>query len=141
MVIDEFLAELDPDLACKSEGMKVLAMAFADDLILTAQSPNVFQTKIDRLSSFLVARVLEANAAKFSSMVIEPSEWQKRSTVCTDIQFDIHGRPLALTVCTSTWRYLEVHFSVERLEKGLVRKQLTTLIERCPRHRFSLNSA
>ncbi|KAH7963777.1 hypothetical protein HPB52_022887 [Rhipicephalus sanguineus] len=70
---------LDPELAFRSEGMNVSAMAFADDLILTAESPSGLQTQINRLSSFLVTSGLEANAAKSSSLVIEPSGWQKRS--------------------------------------------------------------
>lgn len=130
LVIDEFLAELDPQLAFTSEGMKVSAMAFADDIILTTATHWGLKQQIDRLNSFLGARGLKINAAKSTTLVIEPSGWQKRSKIRTDIHFFVNGERLATTNCTSTWRYLGVHFGVKGLEKGLVRRQLAILLER-----------
>uniref|UniRef100_L7LUB5 Putative tick transposon n=1 Tax=Rhipicephalus pulchellus TaxID=72859 RepID=L7LUB5_RHIPC len=114
----------------KTASQQTLLVAFADELILTAESSRGLRVQIDQLSSFLVARGLEANAGKSSSLVIEPSGWQKHFKIRTDIEFQTHGKLLAVTGCTSTWRYLGVHFSVKGLQKGLLRKQLMTLREK-----------
>lgn len=130
LVIDEFLDELSPNLAFRSEGLQISAMAFADDLILAASTEHGLREHISQLELFLEKRGLRANAGKSSSLVILPSGRDHKSKICADRKFSIHGEEMASQSCSSLWKYLGVTFSATGRIQGPIRHELAALLQR-----------
>ncbi|KAL1486221.1 hypothetical protein MTO96_031490 [Rhipicephalus appendiculatus] len=67
LVLDEFLEHLDSELAFTSENLRVSGMAFADDLILAASTPEGLRIHLQKLQEFLEERGLRANPTAIST--------------------------------------------------------------------------
>lgn len=74
LVLDEWLQGLDENISFTSGGLMVLAMAFADDLLVMATTPQGLQERLDSLMSFLVPRGLQINVTKPFTLALVPAK-------------------------------------------------------------------
>lgn len=106
-------------------------MAYADDLILFASSPEEMQKRIDRLLVGLGSLGLELNALKCRVLCIRGNKKGKFCYVDTSVNVVVDGTALPVVAADSEFNYLGVRFNwkgVARTPLGL--EQLLTRLDR-----------
>lgn len=129
LVVDEFLQTLDPGIGYSSDQLQLDGMAFADDLIVFASTPEGLQRRLDSLHSFVGARGLAINAEKSFTVSIVPSGREKRTKVVTTGNFSVSGIPLPACGIEARWKYLGVEFSPNGRNVPLT-KDVASMLER-----------
>lgn len=94
LVIDEFLAGVDTNVAFRSGDFSLDAMAFADDLVVLASTPRGLQERLDSLAAFLSPRGLSINVKKSFTLSLQPSGREKKVKLLCDKIFHIDGQLL-----------------------------------------------
>lgn len=90
LIIDGLLRSLPSHIAASIDTIKVNALAFADDLILAANTPDGLQDLIDHTQKYLESCGLKLNPAKCRSLSIQGQPKRKR-TVIEDRRFMVRG--------------------------------------------------
>uniref|UniRef100_L7M1A0 Putative tick transposon n=1 Tax=Rhipicephalus pulchellus TaxID=72859 RepID=L7M1A0_RHIPC len=130
LVLDKFLQHQGDAISFRSGGVSASAMAFADDIILTAGTPGGLQSQLDSLHTYLQERGLDVNASKSRTLTIIPSGKEKKAKIVTDRVYTIGGQPIEATTCTATWKYLGIQFQGVHATNDTVRKDLAALLHR-----------
>lgn len=129
MVMDRLLTSLPNDIGCRIDSIKLNALAFADDLILAAETPAGLQTLLDHTHAFFVACGLEVNPSKCLSVGIKGQPKQKNS-VLTRYAFTIAGNTIPCLGRTDTFTYLGVDFTPDGRSKVYPHVVLQPMIDR-----------
>ncbi|EEC09393.1 reverse transcriptase, putative [Ixodes scapularis] len=122
MVLDEFLSSVDPRVAFRSGDLTVDAMAFADDLVVCASTPQGLQQRLNDLAAFLSPRGLNIDVAKSFTLSLQPSAREKKCKIVTTNRFHINGEPLPVSGVASVWRGTPApapgHFSSKETQRN-----------------------
>lgn len=133
LVVDEFLSNVDPGVAFRSGQFSLDAMAFADDLVVCASTPQGLQQRLNDLAAFLTPRGLTINTAKSFTLSLQPSGKEKKCKIVTTRSFNIDGEALPVSGVASVWRYLGISFTPDGTESSGVELELDRLLERVRR--------
>lgn len=89
------------------------AVAYADDLILFASTPNGLQLLIDCATRFLNECGMSINTRKSLTISIRASGHIKKTAVDPAVTFRSENQPLPSLARSDTWKYLGITFSPE----------------------------
>lgn len=117
MILDELLDGIPNEAGLSFGGSKISAMAYADDLILLANSTSAMKELIRHCVGFFRKRGLDINAEKSSSLAMRvvPSK-KKLYAVSTPLHY-IDGKPLRQITPGQQVRYLGHSYSYDGMEK------------------------
>lgn len=108
-VVDEYLATLPEAVGFSVGEERTNALAFADDLVLVASTPQGLQLLLDQAENFFTPRGLTFGVSKCSTLSLVPSGRDKKMRVDNRV-FRLGGVELPASGCTSSWRYLGVDY-------------------------------
>ena len=91
-VIDRLLQRLPRGIGADVQGLKINAMAFADDIILLASTRDGLQISLDTTAAFLNSCGLMVNANKCMTVAIKTVPHEKKTAVEPNIKFNVDGR-------------------------------------------------
>ena len=106
LVIDQLLKRLPTHITSDIDGVKVNAMAFADDMTLLASTGPEFQELINVTSRFLRACGMKLNPAKCLTCSIVPAPHLKKSAVDGKMRFDCDNVSIPAAINSTCWSYL-----------------------------------
>lgn len=112
LVIDRLLRSLPKEIGAKVGNAMTNAAAFADDLVLFAETPMGLQKLLDVTTNFLCSVGLTLNADKCFTVSIKGQPKQK-CTVVTQHSFRIGSREVPSLKRTDEWKYLGIRFTAE----------------------------
>lgn len=127
LVLNEWLQGLDERITFVSGDLRVSAMAFADDLLIMATTPQGLQERLDSLMSFLVPRGLQINVTKSFTLALVPSK-DKKVKVDTSKIFTVGGIALPTSDTATVWRYLGLQFSAMGRSAMPLERELAELL-------------
>ncbi|MDT3826415.1 reverse transcriptase domain-containing protein, partial [Staphylococcus aureus] len=90
-MIDHLLRSLPRECGATFNGQPVRAMAFADDLVLLADSAVGLQTSLDRATAFLAECGLKFNLGKCHTVSLFGDGNRRRTVVDASRTFTING--------------------------------------------------
>ena len=129
LVIDQLVRSLPQECGSTYNGKTVRTMAFADDLILLADSPIGLQHLLDWTSTFLWTCGL-LNTSKCHTVLIVGNGGLRKTVVDANRIFHIKGKPLRALSREDSWKYLGIEFSPEERRPVRLNNQLSPLLER-----------
>lgn len=86
-------------------------MAFADDLVLAASTPDGLRELLAGLQVFLAAKGLLLNPSKCVTIALQPGAKGKKSTMLTDPFCSIGGVLVPCVDTSTVWKYLGINFN------------------------------
>jgi hypothetical protein len=107
-VIDEALDSLNKSIGVSFGGIKVSALAFADDLVLIAESPQAAEVQLKTLMSVLRDGGLELNSKKCATLILKVDKKRKKWYIGSD-RIAIDGEPIPTMSPTDGYKYLGIH--------------------------------
>lgn len=110
LVMDRAIRKLSANIGYTYNGVKINCIAYADDIILIAETENGLQSSIDVLTHELASFGLQTNIAKSSTISLVPSGRQKKIKVITEPKFRVSGQHLRAIGVADVWKYLGVEF-------------------------------
>ncbi|CAL7940835.1 unnamed protein product [Xylocopa violacea] len=113
MIIDRLLKLIPSEIGVEVAGQKFNAFAFADDLVLIAQTQQGLQAMIDEASIYLSKCGLMLNTGKSFTVAIRNVPHMKKSVVDHKTRFTCLGKDLPVIKREDEWTYLGVPFSPE----------------------------
>lgn len=116
LVINEVLDGLLPIIGVETGGVKINALAFADDLVLMASTADGLQRLLNATTEILRAFGLELMAAKCSALSLVPSGRDKKMKVATESLFVVDGARIPQLQVLDRWKYLGIVYD----SRGLV---------------------
>jgi len=115
LVVDEGLRAI-PDAVGYSLGRTVVnAIAFADDVILVAETPAGLRQACEAFTERLEVAGLRVNPSKCATLTLVPSG-RDRKVKTVDEAYSLGGTVLPTLDVTSLWRYLGVAFAGSRID-------------------------
>lgn len=134
LVVDEFLAEhCGEEIAFVSANalgeLNVSGMAFADDLIVFASTPQGLQHKLLSLTRFLSRRGLKLNPSKCLSLAMIPAGKEKLVKIDPTFKFYIDNVAIPAAAGETEWRYLGISFSARGTRARPVHNELKMYLE------------
>ena len=107
-VLDELLDTLGSKFGVEIDGVKLNALAFADDLALLSGSSIGTQVLLSETKSFLDQRGMSVNVAKSTAMRMRPIKGRKWARMCVTEQEQImyDGRPIPMSKSIDAAKYL-----------------------------------
>lgn len=132
MVIDRLLRSLPSEIGCSLGTAKINALAFADDLILCASTPNGLSKLLEVTNSYLSLCGLKLNPAKCLTISIKGQPKNKR-TLVEERTFQIENNKIPFLKRSDEWRYLGVTFTPSGKTKFLPHLEVEPQLERLAR--------
>ena len=105
-------------------------MAFADDLVLLADSPIGLQHLLDWTRIFLGTCGLLLNTSNCHTVSIVDNGGLRKTVVDANWIFHIKGQSLRVLSLEDFWKYLGIEFSLEERRPVRLNNQLRLLLER-----------
>lgn len=132
-VIDEFIDSIPPGFGVRLGEGRCASLAFADDLVILAETAAGLQFLLDKFQEFLSTRGLTVNVKKSSNLSLVGDGKNKKAKICP-VAFKVNGEPLRVIDCSGSWRYLgvEVNTSGEIWYNGVNFDDLIVRLERAP---------
>ncbi|CAB0033470.1 unnamed protein product, partial [Trichogramma brassicae] len=130
IVIDHLLRSLPTECGIPFCGRTIRAMAFADDLILLAQTPAGLQKLLDHTASFLAECGLRVNSSKCHSLTIRGLGQAKKTVVDAQQHYCVNGQQIRALTSEDTLTYLGVVFSAQGRRKFDSASKISLLLER-----------
>ena len=130
LVIDQLLCSLPQECGFTYNGKTVRTMAFADDLVLLADSPIDLQHLLDWTSTFLGTCGLLLKTSKCHTVSIVGNDGLRKTVVDANRIFHFEGQPLRAFSREDFWKYLWIEFSPEGRRPVRLNNQLSPLLER-----------
>lgn len=129
LVIDGLLRSLPGHIGWRLGDAHVNALAFADDLVLCASTPDGLQELLNAAEAYLNPRGLAFNVSKCSSLSLVASGREKKVKVISH-PFKLSGGELPASSLNDIWRYLGISFSPEGRSRLVLLRELRPLLER-----------
>ncbi|CAB0043079.1 unnamed protein product [Trichogramma brassicae] len=130
IVIYHLLRSLPTECGIPFCGRTIRAMAFADDLILLAQTPAGLQKLLDHTASFLAECGLRVNSSKCHSLTIRGLGQAKKTVVSAQQHYCVNGQQIRALTSEDTWTYLGIVFSAQGRRKFDSASKISLLLER-----------
>ncbi|KAL7295026.1 hypothetical protein TKK_0011629 [Trichogramma kaykai] len=130
IVIDHLLRSLPTECGVPFCGRTIRAMAFADDLVLLAQTPAGLQKLLDHTASFLDECGLRVNSSKCHSLTIRGFGPAKKTAVDAGQHYCVNGQQIRALTSEDTWTYLGIVFSAQGRRKFDSASKISLLLER-----------
>ena len=130
MVMDGLLRLLPPEVGVDIEGERYSALAFADDLVFVASTPQGLQTVLDEAASYLAKCGLAINTGKSFTVAIRSVPHMKKSVVDGRTRFMCAGQELPALKREDEWKYLGVPFTPEGRSRGQETELLKTALQK-----------
>ncbi|CAL7932962.1 unnamed protein product [Xylocopa violacea] len=111
MVMNQLLKKLTPEIGCRVGRECVNAAAFADDLILFAETPRGLQNLIDTATQYLRSCGLTINIGKSLTIGIRANAKLKKTAVDVQTKFNCDGRILRTLGRGEEIKYLGIKFN------------------------------
>ena len=129
LVIDQLLRSFPQECSSTYNGKTVRAMAFADDLVLLADSPIGLQHLLDWTSTFVRTCDLLLNTSKCHTISIVGNGGLRKTVIDANRIIRIKGQPLRALSREDSWNYLGIEFSPEGRRPVRLNNQLSPLLE------------
>lgn len=110
IVMDRAIVKLSQSIGYSYNGVIINCIAYADDIILIAETKCGLQTLIDVLTNELASFGLQTNIGKSSTISMIPSGRQKKIKVITEPSFLVSGQYLRAIGVMDVWKYLGIDF-------------------------------
>lgn len=133
LVIDEWLSSLHPRMGFVSGKFPWNTMAFADDLVVAASTPQVLREILRGLEVFLVARRLRINPLRCTTLALQPDAKDKKTKVTSDVKFSMGGTIHPSIDTTIAWRYLGINFHALRVQATPFLQKVNEYLKRLSR--------
>lgn len=130
LVLDGWLSSCSPEIGFRSGSLVVNAMAFADDLVVMASTPQGLQQQLDDLHAFLEPRGLDINCQKSFSVSYAPDGKRKISKIDVGHNFKIGDKTIPAVKAEDKWKYLGLTFSPSGLVPADIVPALKKLLQR-----------
>lgn len=130
MVIDRLLQRIPPEIGVTIGNSHFDVMAFADDLIFVATTPEGLQIMLDTAGAYLTQCGLKINATKSFSVAVKNVPHLKKSVIDGKTKFTCLDRPLPSLKREDEWKYLGVPFTPEGRTKIQPEVQLKEALEK-----------
>ena len=111
--MDHLLRPLPQECGVIFNNPNVRAMAFADDLVLLADSPTGLQHLLDHTACYLTDCGLMLNNTKSHSVAIFGDSNRRKTVLDVRATFTIQGQPVRVISREESWVYLGIEFSAE----------------------------
>jgi len=111
MVLDGVICNLSDSVGYELQGIRLNALAYADDIVLIASTRDGLQESINIVCERLASRGLELAAEKCAVLSLVPSGREKKMKVKEDTRILVGGRMVRRLAACETWRYLGVAFN------------------------------
>ncbi|KAK8734334.1 hypothetical protein OTU49_006130 [Cherax quadricarinatus] len=134
IVMNEALLALNEQVGwpIRDAESKVSALAFADDVVLVAESEQGLHAQLQLFLKYLEVSVLEINPQKCATLKIQTVPRMKKWYVDTTHKTEIYGAQVHSLQPTAVYKYLGMHFSSAGRGKPDIQKlheKLTALDE------------
>lgn len=129
LVVDSVISKLPETIGAMIDGCRINVVAFADDILLFAQTREGLQELMGSADAELKKYGLKINSAKSVSIGIKAIGKTKK-TMIDSKPFLIDGREVPALKRTDTWRYLGVEFSPEGRTLFRAAETITPLLEK-----------
>lgn len=106
LVLDDLLKKLANREGVNVSGANVVALAFADDIVVAAPSPAVMQSHIRVIETFFARHCFEVNVGKCAAFQFLSVPGTKRLVVQTKSLLRIQGQPIPTVGVSSQLKYL-----------------------------------
>lgn len=130
MLIDRMFELLPKEVGVDVAGVRHNAIAFADDLVFVASTPEGLQLILNTAHDYLSKCGLHINTNKSFSVALKNVPHVKKSVVDNTIRFSIEGRHLPAMRRTDQWKYLGIPFSPEGKSLAKPEQQLSQALSR-----------
>ncbi|KAK8760741.1 hypothetical protein V5799_027992 [Amblyomma americanum] len=111
LVLDEWLRRGGGGIAFESNGLVSDAIAFADDVVLLATTPQELRHRITSFVKFLEEKGLRVNPGNYLTVALQPSGCDKMRLM-EDAVFTVNGDPILAATTTTEWRYLGLFYAL-----------------------------
>uniref|UniRef100_A0A6M2DU98 Putative reverse transcriptase n=1 Tax=Xenopsylla cheopis TaxID=163159 RepID=A0A6M2DU98_XENCH len=128
LIVNRLIERIPPEIGVNIEGHRTNVLAFADDLILVAETPTGLQTLLDISAEYLSACGLDINLAKSFTVSIRNVPHVKKSVIDQQRKFRWGDGCLPALKRSDEWKYLGVQFTPEGLHIGNTVDKLTKLL-------------
>lgn len=132
--MDELICMLNSKFSgIEIDGCKICCLAYADDFVLVAKTPEDARRMLNSTSSFLLSMCMSLNAKKCSALVLQTVPAKKKVYVDTNASFLVGAEAIPLITTDNTFKYLGrfYHF------RGLMPSNCGELFEQLVRVRRS----
>lgn len=129
LVIDYILRQLPVTIGTNIDGHRVNAIAYADDILLFAETKEGMQEIINKLNTSVNEVGLVINTAKCISIGIRAIGKTKKTVIDTS-PFELNGLRIPSLKRTDEWTYLGVSFTPEGRTKFNASENLTPMLDR-----------
>lgn len=130
MVIDRMLQRIPAGIGVDVAGKHYSAMAFADDLIMVASTPQGLQLTLDKCAEFLQHCGLMINVNKSFTVAVRNVPHVKKTVVDSAIRFQCLGRAMPALRRQDEWRYLGVPFTPEGRTIAKPEEQISVALDK-----------
>lgn len=127
--LDSTLKQLPNWIGAALDGGKINSVAYADDLILFAQTREGLQELLEITSKSLESKGMKINNAKSLTIGIKGLGKEKK-TLIDVVPFTLNGYHLPALKRTDTWKYLGVEFTPEGRTKVDAHNKVILMLER-----------
>lgn len=130
LVVDAMIKSAHNFLGVNLDGNKINILAFADDLILAAETQEGLQQLMDHASKFLADAGLDANIQKCATLTIKGFGKSKYTAIDQKTIFTLKGRAVTPLKRTDVWNYLGIKFDSNGRTKINNLESIMTQLER-----------
>lgn len=117
LVMESVIKTLNKDVGYQIGEVKVNGIAYADDVILTAQSAVGLQVNLNRFCDGLSKFSMNINANKSGVLSIMPSRRDKTYKICGIPKFMVYGESLPQRTAVEIWDYLGVQIEGAKIRE------------------------
>ena len=110
LVLDELFALLPDWIGAKIDNVFVNALAFADDIVLLAETVNGMKSLLTIMENFFDKRSMRVNAGKCFSMQFLLGKKGRQTVVARESAFNIGGTSLATCGYDKAFKYLGIKY-------------------------------
>lgn len=118
LVMDRAIEKLSQSIGYAFNEVRINCIAYADDIILIAETKFGLQSLIDVLTTELASFGLQTNIGKSSTISLIPSGRQKKIKVITEPSFLVFGQYLRAIGVIDVWKYLGIEFRCNVLNES-----------------------
>lgn len=110
MVMEDLVREAMPDVGFNLDGQRVDSLAYADDLVLLAETSPRLQEKVQRLSEALRKAGMKLNPRKSHGLTIAKAS-KRKQMVLTPTTYEVDGELIQPMGTDDSVRYLGLQFN------------------------------
>lgn len=109
-VMDEILQSIPETIGFSINGQLINALAFADDLVLIAETKQGLQESLNKTVKTMSLHGLAPMPDKCASLSLIPAGHVKKVKVVSNVPFTINNQPVKQIGVLDTWKHLGVDF-------------------------------